>query len=275
MKKIFSFLIAILAIIPCAFSFVGCFGSNDGDEDEFDGAAKISVIQLQEIRLDEGYTFKFKNFSYELKNDVEGLTEKMTMKLVTTSSGIKAEGFYSYPETETDDAQTATFYIFNGKMYVNRAETVAVKTTSDTKCYGKFSCDYNVEDSSTISSLTGFAKKLATLVNKIYSVHADSGIIMGNYVVEGDTHQRQRVISDDILKLRLTSRQEFASTSLTKTTETKLYYTSKIVYRIYSSVTDVFAEVNMPVITNRYQYLVQAYSGSTNTDIPVAEYKAL
>ena len=98
---------------------------------------------------------------------------------------------------------------------------------------------------------------------------------MGNYVVEGDTHQRQRVISDDILKLRLTSRQEFASTSLTKTTETKLYYTSKNVYRIYSSVTDVFAEVNMPVITNRYQYLVQAYSGSTNTDIPVAEYKAL
>ena len=275
MKKIFSFIIAILVILPCAFSFVGCFNINDGGEDEFDGATSISVVQLQEIKLDEGYKFKFKNFYYKTENVVEGLTEIMTMKLVDTGSGIQAEGFYSYPETETSDAQTATFYIFGGRMYVYRDETVAVKTTSDTCCYGKFSCGYNIADASTINSLSGFAKKLATLVNKIYSNHIDSSIIMNNYTVEGDTHKRFKVTSDNILKLKLTSEQEFVSTSLTKTTETRLYYSSKNVYRIYSSVTDVYAEVNMPVITNTYKYLVQSYNGQINTDIPTGEYLAI
>ncbi|MBR2909196.1 MAG: hypothetical protein IKC11_02485 [Clostridia bacterium] len=274
MKKIFSFLIAILAIIPCAFSFVGCF-NKDGGENEFDDATKISVTELYEIKLDEGYSFKFKNFSYAAKNTVEGLVEEIELNLTNNSSGIQAEGFYTYPETETDDAQTARFYIFNGQMYVNRAQTTPVKTTSDTKCYGKFSCAYEIENPSTISSLSGFAKKLAMIVNKIYTDHIDSSVIMGNYVYEGENYKRLQVNDGYVMKLKLTSKQEFESTSQTTTTETKLYYESKNVYRIYSYKKDVFAEVNMPVTTNVYKYLVVAYSGTVNTNIPVVEYQPL
>lgn len=275
MKKIIAFIVAIFAILPCSLALVGCFGNDDGGKDEFKNATPISVTELHQIRLDEAYKFKFGNFQYEEKNEVEGVVEHLTMKLLVSGQTIKAEGFYSYPETETDDRQTAYFYIFNGKMYVNRAELYPVKTTGDANSYGKFSFDFDLANGVSLNSLSGFAKKLATIINRAYTVRIDSRIIMGDYAVDGNTHARYRVVEGSTLKLRLTSNQEFSSTSQTTTTETKLYYSAKNVYRIYSSKTDVFAEVNMPVITNRYQYLVQSFSGSVNTEIPVEEYVAI
>lgn len=271
MKKFVTFMIALILIIPCSLSFVGCFG-NSNPPAEFENATSISVTELHEIRLDEAYTFKFTNFTYNEKNVVDGEEEEIKITLVVKEDKVYAEGFYNHTETETDDSQNAKFYIIEDKMYVNRAETSPIKNTNDSKNYGKFYVDYNVLNSSSVNSLTGFANKLATKINAIYNNYIDSLVAMNKYVADSANISRLREISGTVLRLKLNSSNEYTAEYRTNTTETKLYFNNKVVNKIIYSETDVIAEVNMPVVTNTYNYTVQKYTGEVNTNIPTAEY---
>ena len=271
MKRIITLIVALFLIVPCGLSFVGCFGTKDQPK-EFDNATSINLTQFHEIRLDEAYTFNFSNFTYQEKNVIDGEVEEIKLTLIVEESKVYAEGFYNHTETDSDDAQNAKFYIIEDKLYVNRAETAPVKNTGDSKHYGKFYVNYNILESSSIYSLTGFARKLATKINTIYSTRTSSQNAMNKYVVDNENISRLKETSGTVLRLKLTSADSYEAEYRTNNTETKLYFGNKVISKIVYNEKDVIAEVNMPVVTNTYSYTIQSFSGTVNSNIPTTEY---
>lgn len=272
MKRFLTFLVVILAIVPMAFTFTGCFDDEDAPKSDFAGAVTMSLPAYQEIILDEAYSLDMSenNFNINLTmTDEQGAKITFNLYYVIKDYVITAEGFYSRTATDEDDCRNAKFYVFDDKLYVNRAETTPVLNTDDAECYGKFYCDYQLGNHGSVLTSGSFARELASLIDLVLSEYVNGYYILGSFADNVETTKRKQVNRGTELRIKVDATKQLSSVNGKYVV--KAYINKKIMYKLVFE--SILRDKTTNVITKQVKTTATSYTGKVNTDIPTNQYR--